>query len=152
MQVTKDNLMHIYSQLCILQCMYALCRPVLYGRYRVSCAATVRLVVQLTTAICLVLCQIHHCTTATTAWKAEATPRLKALVGCMVSGRKVMHSWQISIHKTMSHSFCLPVVFGCEFICSVYHYITLSANDCTVFTAKQYSWRVLYTMLESGPV
>ncbi len=67
------TMIYVYSQLCILQCMYALDLAVLYRRHRLLCAATVGLASQLTTAIFLVLCQVHQCTTATTACKAEAT-------------------------------------------------------------------------------
>lgn len=112
------------------------------------------LAAQLTTAAFLVLCQVYQGTTATIAWTAEATTQSINLVRSMLSGRKqIVHSWRICTHKTTSQSLCLPVVFGCEFICSVYHQITLSANDCTVFTAKQNSWCVLWcTMPRSGLV
>ena len=92
----------------------------------------------------LVLCQVYQCIAATTAWKAEATTQSTTLAGCMLSGReKIMHSRQICTLKTMSQSRCLPVVFGCELICSVYHEITVSTDDCTIFTAEQHSWCVL---------
>ncbi len=103
-----------------------------------------KLAAWLTTTIFLILCQVHQYMTATTAWKAGATICSTTVVRSLLSGRKnIMHSWRICTPNTTSQSLCLPVVFGCELICSVYHEITLSANDCTVFTAKQDSWCVL---------
>jgi len=48
------TVIYVYSQLCILQCMCALGRPVLYRRLRAVHSATVGLAAPLTTAIFLV--------------------------------------------------------------------------------------------------